>query len=124
MQVNNQKTIAEGEKKYKGVQKNGKKWTAQIWIKGTGVKYIGTYDSPEQAHQAYCDYKEQLENNPDKPKKGESHRRLEDESLEDGGNDLQINRWECMNCKKRYQSKIMPARCTPECGSISFNMIG
>ena len=37
---------------FKGVCKNGKKYVAQITIDGKNV-YIGIYDSPEEASQAY-----------------------------------------------------------------------
>ncbi len=37
---------------YKGVSKSGKKWRAQITIDNKPI-YIGTYDTKEEAHEAY-----------------------------------------------------------------------
>ena len=59
--------------KYKGVSPStdGKKWRAQIWLRGE-VHYIGTYNTEEEAHEAYeqakADAQEQMENNPDRTK--------------------------------------------------------
>jgi len=39
---------------YKGVFRNHKNWTAQIRANGR-VYCLGTYKTPEQAHQAYCE---------------------------------------------------------------------
>lgn len=38
---------------YKGVYINGKKWRAALFI-NKKQKHIGTFDTPEQAHAAYC----------------------------------------------------------------------
>ena len=38
--------------KYKGVQKNGKKFTARIYV-GRKHQYLGTFDTPKEAAEAY-----------------------------------------------------------------------
>ena len=38
--------------KYKGVMKNGKRFTAMIWIDGK-MQGFGTFDTPKEAAQAY-----------------------------------------------------------------------
>ena len=38
---------------YKGVTANGKKWAARIRKDGKRY-YLGVFDSPEDAHEAYC----------------------------------------------------------------------
>ena len=59
--------------KYKGVSPttDGKKWRAQIWF-GAEIHHIGTYNTEEEAHEAYeqakADAQEQMENNPDRTK--------------------------------------------------------
>ena len=37
---------------YRGVHKNNKKWMSQISINGV-CEYLGTFDSPSEAHEAY-----------------------------------------------------------------------
>lgn len=46
---------------YKGVSKvkNREKWIAQIFIDGTN-KYLGRFDTPELAYQAYCEKAKEL----------------------------------------------------------------
>ena len=39
---------------FKGVYWNHKKWSAKITKKGQ-VHYLGSFDTPEEAHQAYCE---------------------------------------------------------------------
>lgn len=39
---------------YKGIAKNGKRWKSEIRHKGS-VNYLGTFDTPEEAHAAYCE---------------------------------------------------------------------
>jgi hypothetical protein len=38
---------------YKGVKKRGNKFTARIMVNGHRI-FLGTYDTPEEAHAAYC----------------------------------------------------------------------
>lgn len=42
-----------------GVVPNHKRWSAQIRVDGHR-KYLGTYDTPEQAHAVYCEAKRKL----------------------------------------------------------------
>lgn len=44
---------------YLGVSRNKKRWKAEIFTQGKR-KHIGTYDTPELAHQAYLQAKRQL----------------------------------------------------------------
>ena len=39
---------------YKGVSKYLNKFGARIWLNGKEV-YLGTFDTPQEAHKAYCD---------------------------------------------------------------------
>lgn len=39
---------------YKGVRRNHKRWMAVIKVNRKPI-YLGTYDTPEQAHKAYCE---------------------------------------------------------------------
>jgi DNA polymerase III delta prime subunit len=60
---NNQECKQESQQqpqtKYPGTHRRGKKWAAQIRI-GKKVKYIGTYNTPEEAHQAFLEEKRRL----------------------------------------------------------------
>lgn len=42
-----------GKSGYKGVSASGKKWVANITIRGE-VKHLGTFDTPKEAYSAYC----------------------------------------------------------------------
>jgi hypothetical protein len=42
-----------------GVSKNRKRWKAQIMVAGA-ARYLGTYDTPEAAHQVYLEAKREL----------------------------------------------------------------
>jgi len=42
-----------GKSGYKGVFANGKKWLAKMTLNGR-VKYLGTFNTPEEAYAAYC----------------------------------------------------------------------
>lgn len=42
-----------------GVYRNGKRWMARIWVNGR-PRYIGTYDTPQEAGDAYIAAKRQL----------------------------------------------------------------
>ena len=117
--------------KYKGVSKTsrGDKWRAQFYIKGKGVIQLkdkngnGSFGTEEEAHQVYEDFKEQYENNQDRAENKRKYTKKEHDH-DSGQNDkIQIERWECMKCKRRYTTSQMPVRCVPECGSINFNMI-
>lgn len=50
VQIRNQS--ARGEIPFVGVSRNGHKYKAQIWIEGA-TKYLGTFDTPEKASEAY-----------------------------------------------------------------------
>jgi hypothetical protein len=39
---------------FKGVSRNKKRWSASIHLDGR-KQHLGTYDTPEQAHAAYCE---------------------------------------------------------------------
>jgi DNA polymerase III delta prime subunit len=60
---NNQECKQESQKqpqtKYPGTHMRGKRWAAQIRI-GKKLKHIGTYNTPEEAHQAYLEEKRRL----------------------------------------------------------------
>lgn len=43
----------EGRDGFKGVMRNHDRWCAQI-KKGSRRLYLGTFDTPELAHAAYC----------------------------------------------------------------------
>ena len=38
----------------KGAYRDGKRWRSQIYLDGKHI-HLGGYDTPEEAHQAYCD---------------------------------------------------------------------
>ena len=58
-QESKQESQKQPQTKYPGTHMRGKKWAAQIRI-GKKVKYIGTYNTPEEAHQAYLEEKRRL----------------------------------------------------------------
>ena len=39
---------------FKGVFRNRDRWTAKVMAQGT-IHRLGTFDTPEEAHQAYCE---------------------------------------------------------------------
>lgn len=59
--MRNQKRRKDNSSGYKGVcfHKQTKKWMARVVIKGKGI-YLGVFDTPELAYQAYCDSARQI----------------------------------------------------------------
>ena len=49
----NQKRASNNTSGYKGVSRLNGKWRAQVKVNGR-MRYIGCYDTPEDAHAAYC----------------------------------------------------------------------
>lgn len=43
------------KKKYTGVRKNGKKFSARVYNNGAET-HLGVFDTPELAHKAYKEY--------------------------------------------------------------------
>jgi len=54
----NSKRQSNNQSGYKGVCSSRNKWRAVIWLEGKSVR-LGTFNTPEEAHQAYCNAAEQ-----------------------------------------------------------------
>ena len=96
----------------KGIRKTpAGKFEASYYVKGIGMKYIGTFDTLEEARQARYDYAEQLENNPDRQEVKKIGKF--DASYYTKGEKV----FECRKCHVSYQTK--PKVC-PGCNGDKF----
>lgn len=50
----NMKRFSNNRSGFKGVRKDGKRWSARIKVNYQDIR-LGVFDTPEQAHQAYCE---------------------------------------------------------------------
>jgi hypothetical protein len=104
--------IPKKKSKYKGVSmtSRGDKWRAQFYIKGKGVIQLkdkngkGVFNTEDEAHRIYEDFKEQLENNPDRPDEMKKRQKM-------------VKVYECSYCHVSYKSK--PQVC-PGCNRTVF----
>ena len=117
---------------YEGVRQTPSgKYDCNIWIcDKCKLKYIGTFNTPQEAYDARQEAKKNM---PPRTgtKKGRPDKRhyqravlvsADFENIEDPKPEL-IARWECVNekCKIKYYTKQQPSQCI--CGSLVFNYL-